>query len=59
MKGKSLLAIHFLVFLLSLVDRVKAADEALADKFLGNPTLILTAIIVIDIIAFVVHKIRK
>jgi len=29
------------------------------NQFLGSPLLILTAIIVIDIIAFIYHKIRK
>ena len=28
-------------------------------QFLGNPLLILTAIIIINVIAFVYHKIRK
>jgi hypothetical protein len=28
-------------------------------QFVGSPLLILTAIIVIDIIAFIYHKIRK
>jgi hypothetical protein len=29
------------------------------NQFVGSPLLVLTAIIVIDIIAFIYHKIRK
>ena len=43
----------------ALINIVSAADESLADQFLGSPLLVLTAIIVIDIIALVYRKIRK
>jgi|YelNatPaOPRAMG01_1025707.scaffolds.fasta_scaffold00231_24 hypothetical protein len=33
--------------------------DPLISQFLGNPLLILAAIIVIDLIAFIYHKIRK
>ena len=33
--------------------------DSFINQFLGSPLLILTAIIVIDIIVFVYHKIRK
>jgi hypothetical protein len=33
--------------------------DSFITQFLGSPLLILTAIIAIDIIAFIYHKIRK
>jgi hypothetical protein len=33
--------------------------ESFVSQFLGSPLLILTVIIVIDVIAFIYHKIRK
>jgi len=50
------------ILLLSLfasINVVRAADESFADQFLGSPLLILTAFIIIDVVAFVYHKIRK
>jgi hypothetical protein len=43
----------------ALVNRVYAAEESPINQFLGSPLLALTAIIVIDIIAFLYRKIRK
>ena len=48
-----------LLFLFVEVDVVKAADESFAEQFLGSPLLVLTALIIIDIIAFIYHKLRK
>jgi len=42
-----------------LTNTVDASDGSFVDQFLGSPLLILVAIIVIDIIAFIYHKIRK
>jgi len=38
---------------------VYAAEEPLPSRFLGSPLLILTAIIMVDIIAYLYRKIRK
>jgi len=54
-----MLALNMLLFLFVEVDVVKAADESFAEQFLGSPLLVLTALIIIDIIAFIYHKLRK
>jgi len=53
------LALYPLLFLLALINIVHAADETFTDQFLGSPLLVLVAIIIIDVIAFIYHKIRK
>jgi cadmium resistance protein CadD (predicted permease) len=52
-------ALFLLLLLFTLVGRAYAADESFIDQFIGSPLLILAAIIVIDVIAFIYHKIRK
>lgn len=50
----------FLFFLFSaFVNSVKAEEASFIDKFLASPLLILTAIVVVDVIAFAYRKIRK
>ncbi|MDH5482855.1 MAG: hypothetical protein OEY22_08255 [Candidatus Bathyarchaeota archaeon] len=58
---KRLMAIfsHLLFFLLASANIARATNEPFVDQFIGSPLLVLVAIIVIDIIAFVYHKIRK
>jgi hypothetical protein len=51
--------LYSLFLLFALINIVSATDESFADQFLGSPLLVLTAIIVIDIIALVYRKIRK
>jgi len=41
------------------INSVGAEEEPFVDRFLGSPLLVLVAIIVIDIIAFIYHKIRR
>jgi hypothetical protein len=48
-----------MLFLLSFVNIASASEESLTEQFLGSPLLVLTAIIVIDIIALIYRKIRK
>jgi hypothetical protein len=48
-----------LLSLFALIGTVKAEGESFGSQFLASPLLILTAIIIIDIIAFAYHKIRK
>lgn len=38
---------------------VNAEDESFIEQFIGSPLLILVAIIIIDLIAFAYHKLRK
>jgi hypothetical protein len=59
MNRKLIAGLYASLFLFALTNTVKAADESFTDQFLGSPLLILTAFIVIDIIAFLYHKIRK
>jgi cadmium resistance protein CadD (predicted permease) len=56
---KAILPLHVLFLLFMLVNSVGAEEEPFVDKFLGSPLLVLVAIIVIDIIAFVYHRIRR
>jgi len=53
------LVLYSLFLLFGLVNIVIAADESFVDQFLGSPLFILVAIIVIDLVAFIYHKVRK
>ncbi len=48
-----------LFLLFTLINSVNAQGDFFTDKFLSSPLIILVAIIVIDIIAFIYHKIRR
>jgi hypothetical protein len=41
------------------INSVVAQEEPFVNKFLGSPLLVLVAIIVIDIIALIYHRIRR
>jgi hypothetical protein len=58
---KNLATIIFCALLLMLtsINHAYAAEESPINQFLGSPLLIITAIIIIDIIAFIYRKIRK
>jgi hypothetical protein len=43
----------------AVVGIAAAADESFAYQFLGSPLLILVALLVIDALALLYHKIRK
>ena len=47
------------ILLLSLVSLANASDASPTNKFLGSPLLMLTALIVVDAIAFAYHRLRK
>jgi hypothetical protein len=49
----------YTLLILASINHVYAAEEPLPSTFLGSPLLILTAIIIIDIIAYLYRKIRK
>lgn len=53
------LSLYILFLLFMLINSVVAQEEPFVDKFLGSPLLVLVAIIVIDIMAFIYHKIRR
>jgi cadmium resistance protein CadD (predicted permease) len=56
---KVILPLHVLFLLFTFINSVSAEEEPFVNKFLGSPLLVLVAIIVIDVIAFVYHKIRR
>ena len=56
MRRKIVLA---LLSLFASVGTVRAEGESSGSQFLESPLLILTAILIIDAIAFAYHKIRK
>ncbi|MGQ9624668.1 MAG: hypothetical protein ACUVUF_05380 [Candidatus Bathycorpusculaceae bacterium] len=59
MKVRGAQALRLMLIFLSLVNVVSASEESFTEQFLGSPLLVLTAIIIIDIIALVYRKIRK
>lgn len=58
-KSRGVLVTCSLFVLFALVSRVKAADETFIDQFIGSPLLILVALLIIVLIAFAYHRIRK
>jgi hypothetical protein len=58
-KKRIMLTLYSLFLLFTLISCVYAEEKSFADQFLGSPLLVLVAIIVIDIIAFIYHKLRK
>lgn len=52
-------SLYLLLLLSALIRAVWATDDSLATQFLGSPLLILVALIILDGMAFVYHKIRK
>ncbi|MEM3627898.1 MAG: hypothetical protein QXJ11_06405 [Candidatus Bathyarchaeia archaeon] len=59
MKRQKLLTL-FAFFLFSiLIGVARAEDDFIFTQFLETPLIILTILIIIDIIAFVYHRIRK
>lgn len=53
------LSLYILFLLFMLINSVVAQEKTFVDKFLGSPLLVLVAIIVIDIIALIYHRIRR
>lgn len=58
MKRQSESFFSFLAFIM-IAGQIRAENETLADRFLGSPLLILAALFIIVLIAFLYHKIRK
>jgi len=59
MERWTLTALFSAFLLFALVDVARAEDDFIFTHFLETPLLILTVIIVIDVIAFIYHKIKK
>lgn len=59
MKPPARSSLFLLLLLFALIRVVWATDGSLATQFLGSPLLILVALIILDAIAFVYHKIRR
>lgn len=51
--------LYSLLLLFALVGTARAADDSLANQFLGNPLLVLVVLLAIDAIALAYHRIRK
>lgn len=59
MKRRILSLSVFLLFVFYGLCNVAFADDSFVDKFIGNPLLILAALMVIVAVAYAYHKIRK
>ena len=59
MKSRMASVFSPLLFFFTSIGSVEAADVSFTDQFLGSPLLILAGLIVIVIIAFIYHKIRR
>jgi|YelNatPaOPRAMG01_1025707.scaffolds.fasta_scaffold00413_19 hypothetical protein len=59
MKKKLAVFITFLLALNLVSEALAAESEPPMDSFLGSPLLALTAIIVVDVIAFLYRKLRR
>ncbi|MBS7621840.1 hypothetical protein KEJ32_07000 [Candidatus Bathyarchaeota archaeon] len=55
----AIIVVNILLLIFAFTNRVYAAEESFPSRFLGSPLLVLTAIIIIDIIAYLYRKIRK
>jgi hypothetical protein len=51
-------AFYMLLLLSAMIRSVNAAGESFEEKLVGSPLLILIALIVVDIIAFIYHKVK-
>jgi hypothetical protein len=59
MKLFTRLSLWVLLLLPALVAEVWAADDSLAARLLGSPLLILGILVIVDVVAFAYHRIRK
>ncbi len=57
-KGVLALSVFFTLSTL-LINSVNAEGDSFTDKFLGSPLIVLVVIVVIDILAFVFHTIKR
>jgi len=53
------LLLYGLPILFALINLAYADGESFGERFLGSPLLVLVAVIIIDIIALIFHKLRK
>jgi 4-amino-4-deoxy-L-arabinose transferase-like glycosyltransferase len=59
MKRRILPALYGAFILFALIGIARAEDDFLFSQFLETPLLTLAILIIIDVIAFIYHKIRK
>ena len=59
MNRKTTAVLYVSLFLFAFVNVVFAEDQSFTSQFLGNPLLILTALIVIDLIALFYHRVIR
>jgi hypothetical protein len=59
LKSATAAALRLALFCFAPVGEVYAADNSVVDQFLGSPLLILAAVIIVDLIAIVYHKMRR
>jgi len=59
MKRRILSLSAFLMFAFCGLRNAVFADDSFVDKFIGNPLLILAALMVIVAVVYAYHKIRK
>lgn len=56
---KQMIILNTLMLASLFIGLVNAEDESFIEQFIGSSLLILVAIIIIDLIAFAYHKLRK
>ncbi len=59
MEKRTVLAMCLALLFSALVGTAQAAGGSPVEQFVGSPLLILVAILIIDLIAFAYHKVRK
>jgi hypothetical protein len=59
MEKRTVLALYLGILLLALVGTTHAADGSPVEQFVGSPLIVLVFFFIIDLIAFVYHKVRK
>ena len=51
--------LYAFTLLSALIGIVRGADESFASRFVDSPLLALAALVVIDVIAFIYHRMRR
>jgi hypothetical protein len=59
MKRQTSSAFYMSLLLSTMIRAVNAAGESFEEQLVGSPLLILVAIILVDIIAFIYHKVKR
>jgi hypothetical protein len=59
MKTVSLLSVFSLVLFSALIARANAATENPAEDFLGSPLLVLVVFLIIALLFYIYHRVKK